>query len=192
MTAQERPSLGQPPHLTLPHTQCSHRNTYKDLERRPARGPRGKKSLGRRGGGRRGACPDPKLLQDKTRQPHAGQAEWREGDCPHAAPQLPKQSCLQQSANLPCRPVSPSLHTFRPRANSLQATKICLARHTLLEDSAKELKGQAINLQAADSHAQPSSPAFKTPQTHNKQTKIPQRQKTGRHLPSGAPVLFPE
>lgn len=47
MTAQERPSLGQPPHLTLPHTQCSHRNTYKDLERRPARGRRGKKSLRR-------------------------------------------------------------------------------------------------------------------------------------------------
>lgn len=27
MIAQERPSRGQPPHLTLPHTQCSHRNT---------------------------------------------------------------------------------------------------------------------------------------------------------------------
>lgn len=189
MTAQERLSLGQPPHLTLPHTQCSHRNTYKDLERRPARGPRGKKSLGRRGGGRRGACPDPKLLQDKTDQPHAGQAEWQEGDCPHAAPQLPKQSCLQQSANLPCRPAHSSTPFSTCRLTPGHQEMLGRA-HPEEEDSAKEFKGQAINLQAADSHAKPSSSALKTSQTHNKPNTT--KAETGRHLPSGAPALFPE
>lgn len=79
-----------------------------------------------------------------------------------------------------------------PRANSLQATKRCLGGHTLKEVSAKEFKSQAINLQAADSHAQHRPPLRSKHPKHTTNQPTTTKAETGRHLPSGAPALFPE
>lgn len=189
MTAQERPSLGQPPHLTLPHTQCSHRNTYKDLERRPARGRRGKKSLRRARWGQEGVgCPDPKQLQDKTSQRHAGRGRVAGGDCPRAAPQPPGTVAYNKVQICPAdRSILPHLS---PRATSLQATKRCLPRHTLQEDLAKEFKGQVIELIGIGvSRATPLLCVQNTPNAQQT-TQIPQRQRLATPPPLALPRYF--
>jgi hypothetical protein len=131
-----------------------------------------------------GACPDPKLLQDKTSQPHAGQAEWREGGLsprgpPAAQAELPTTKCksaLQTGQSIPPPHLSPTCE-LTPGYQEM------LGQAHPEGGLAKEFKGQAINLQTANSHAQPPSPAFKTPQTHNKQNQIPQRQRLGDTSP---------
>lgn len=171
MTAQERPSLGQPPHLTLPHTQCSHRNTYKDLERRPARGPRGKKSLGRRGGGRRGACPDPKLLQDKTSQPPAGQAECGRGTVPTRPPSCPSRVAYNK---VQICPADPAVHSSTPFSHVRTHSRP--PRDARPGTPCRRIWQRSLRVRPSTCRRRiltrsPPSPAFKTPQTHNKQTK---------------------
>lgn len=181
MTAQERPSLGQPPHLTLPHTQCSHRNTYKDLERRPARGPRGKKSLGRRGGGRRGLVQIPNCCKTKPASRMRDRRNGGRGTVPARTPSCPSRVAYNKVQICPADQFIPP--HLSPRANSVQATKRCLARHTLQEDWAKEFKGRAINLQAADSHAQPPLPCVQNTTNTQQTNQIPQRQRLGDTSP---------
>lgn len=120
-----------------------------------------------------GSCPDPKLLQDKTSQPHAGQAEWREGGLsprgpPAAQAELltaKRKSALQTGQSIPPPHLSPTCE---------------------LTPGHQEMLGQAHpegGFGKGVLRVRPSTcrrriltrstplPSFKTPQTHNKQTK---------------------